>query len=71
MSEQENDKKETKRREVFTVIEKEGKKSYWQRLGTAFVNKDGSEKIILNGLPVNGELIVRDPKPEEPEEKQQ
>ena len=66
-----DEKKETKRRDVFTVIEKEGKKGYWQRLGTAFVNQDGSEKIILNGLPVNGELIVRDLKVEEPEAAQQ
>lgn len=65
MSDQQ-EKKEVKRRDVFTVIEVEGKKGYWQRLGSAFVNKDGSEKIILNGLPVNGELIIRDPKPEEP-----
>ncbi len=66
MSDQQSEKKEVKRRDVFTVIEVEGKKAYWQRLGSAFVNKDGSEKIILNGLPVNGELVIRDLKPEDP-----
>lgn len=36
------------------------KKTLWVRMGTAFVNKDNSINLYLNGLPVNGKLQVRD-----------
>ena len=48
-------------KEVYTVV-KNGEKALWIRIGVGFVNKDGSLNIILNALPVNGELNVRDPK---------
>ena len=49
-------------KEVFTIT-KDGDKSYFNRLGVAFVNKDGSLNVKLFGVPVNGELHIRDPKP--------
>lgn len=39
----------------------DGKKTLWTRIGTAFVNKDGSLNAILDALPVDGKLHIRDP----------
>lgn len=35
------------------------KKAYWQRVGVAFENRDGSRAVLLNALPLNGRLILR------------
>ena len=35
------------------------KKAYWQRVGMAFENRDGSRAVLLNALPLNGRLILR------------
>ena len=51
------------RKAVFTVIERidgESKRSFWVRIGAAFVNRDGSYTLKLDALPVNGMLHVRD-----------
>jgi hypothetical protein len=48
---------------VYTVIDRvdgEGKRSFWLRIGAAFVNRDGSFTVRLNALPVNGSLQIRD-----------
>jgi len=50
------------RKDVF-VIEKCGDKSYWTKIGVAFVNQDGPLNVKLVANPVNGELHIRDPKP--------
>lgn len=51
--------------EVYTVIEsrREGDRNYWHRVGSAWKNRDGSLSIKLNSLPMNGELIVKKPRP--------
>ncbi len=53
------------RKDVYTIIRngKEDNKDYWQRVGSAFVNKDGSLSVKLNANPINGELHIRDPRP--------
>ena len=57
---------DSKRREVWTVADRgEGRKGFWLRIGTAFENKDGSWSLVLDALPVNGKLIVRDERPRE------
>lgn len=57
------------RREVWTVCPRgEGKKDFWLRVGTAFENRDGSWSIVLDALPVNGKLIVRDEREREQRE---
>ena len=38
-------------------------KTFWNRIGSAFVNKDGSLNVVLNALPVDGRLHIRDAKP--------
>lgn len=54
------------RREVWTVCPRgEGKKDYWLRIGTAFENRDGSWSIVLDALPTNNKLIVREPREEQ------
>jgi hypothetical protein len=45
---------------VLTPYEGKDGKTHWQRLGSAFPNKDGSTNVYLNGLPTNGRLQIRD-----------
>ena len=51
-------KKVTTFKQVFTIVERNGK-NYWVRIGTAFTNKDGSETVYLDALPVNGRMQIR------------
>ena len=51
---------------VYTIVAKEGyEKDFWIRVGTAFENRDGSQTILLDALPVNGKLHIRDLKKKE------
>ena len=51
---------------VITKREVNGEeKSFWNRIGVAFRNKDGSYNIRLDALPVSGELHIREPKEDE------
>jgi hypothetical protein len=45
---------------VYTVVTREGGKSYWVRVGVGFYNTDGSLNLKLDAVPVNGTLQVRD-----------
>ena len=46
---------------VYVIIENEKlEKSFWKRVGTAFTNRDDSVNIILDALPLNGKLQVRE-----------
>lgn len=45
---------------VFTMIERDGEeKARWVRIGSGFINRDGSMNIYLDALPVNGKINVR------------
>lgn len=48
-----------KRLAVFSIRENKGG-SIWVRAGTAFVNKDGSLNLLLDVLPIDGKLHVRE-----------
>lgn len=48
-----------KRLAVFSIKAKEGG-SVWVRAGSAFVNKDGSLNVLLDVLPLDGKLHVRE-----------
>ena len=52
---------------VYTIIQKpqEEGKDFWQRVGVAFINRDGSMNVMLNALPVNGRLHIREPAQQE------
>jgi hypothetical protein len=47
---------------VFAITER-GDKSYWTRVGVAYVNRDGSLTLKLDALPISGTLQVRDEDP--------
>ncbi len=47
------------------VITERGGKSYFNRVGIAFVNSDGSLNVKLEAIPVSGELHIRDYVPRE------
>ena len=44
---------------VYVITERNDKK-YWNRVGVAFVNGDGSINVRLEALPVTGEMQIRD-----------
>jgi hypothetical protein len=50
---------------IVYVITERGGKSYWNRIGVAFVNKDGSINVKLEAAPVTGEMQIRDYVPRE------
>src|SRR3989304_6685823 len=58
---------ERKTLDVFTILPpyKEGGKSRWVRIGSAWVNRDRSMNIKLDALPLNGELQIRKHVPRE------
>ena len=41
-------------------IVKRGERSYWNRIGSAFKNHDGSYNILLNSLPIDGKVQIRE-----------
>jgi hypothetical protein len=45
---------------IVYVISERGQKSFWNRVGVAFVNSDGSINVKLDAVPVTGELQIRD-----------
>ena len=49
---------------VYVITERNDKK-YWNRVGVAFVNGDGSINVRLEALPVSGEMQIRDYVPRE------
>jgi hypothetical protein len=52
---------------VWTIVERAAAggvtKSYWTRVGVAFVNRDGSLNLHLDAIPISGKLQVRDAEP--------
>ena len=62
------EKHEAKRQAVFTTRQtKQG--TIWTRIGTAFTNKDNSLNVVLDSLPIDGRLHIREVKSEaKPEE---
>ena len=58
MEEQESKKATQPVRQVFTIIERDGK-NFWTRIGAAFTNRDGSETVLLDALPLNGRMQIR------------
>ena len=48
---------------VYTVVPKSDGKDVWLRLGAAFPNRDGSLSVVLDAIPVNGRLQIREMAP--------
>ena len=49
---------------AFNIVER-GEKSFWNRIGTAFLNRDGSYNIYLDALPRDGKVQIREIKDED------
>lgn len=47
------------RKIAFAMTERDDK-TYWTKVGSAFVNKDGSINVFLEALPVSGKIQIRD-----------
>jgi hypothetical protein len=47
------------RKKVLCPMERQGK-TYWMRIGSAFINNDGSTNVYLDAYPANGKLQIRD-----------
>ena len=47
-------------KDVYVIIEGKDGRDLWQKIGTAFENRDGSINIYLNCIPLSGKLHVRD-----------
>jgi hypothetical protein len=64
--ENQNIMEKSKMKIVYVITTREGKepggdaKKFWNRVGVAFVNSDGSLNVKLEALPVSGELQIRD-----------
>jgi hypothetical protein len=56
---------ETTKYKVAYVITERNEKTYWNRIGVAFTNKDGSINVKLDALPIGGTLQIRDYEPRE------
>ena len=59
-------------RNAFTVVDIDSQvkdqKARWTQIGVSFLNNDGSETLLLDALPVNGKIILFDPKKKQPTE---
>jgi hypothetical protein len=44
---------------AYNVVEKGGRR-YWNRVGSAFHNRDGSMNIYLDALPRDGKIQIRE-----------
>jgi hypothetical protein len=53
------------RLKVCYVIAQRGERKYWNRVGVAFLNSDGSINVKLESLPVAGDFQIRDYVPRE------
>jgi hypothetical protein len=46
---------------VYTIVDKPGgDRSFWTRVGAAWINRDQSINVQLDALPVNGKLQIRE-----------
>jgi hypothetical protein len=45
---------------IAYVITTRNGRNFWNRVGVAFVNNDGSINVKLEAMPVNGEIQIRD-----------
>jgi len=56
---------EQNKMKIAYVITQRKDKSFWNRIGVAFVNADGSINVKLEAVPVTGEIQIRDYHPKD------
>jgi hypothetical protein len=44
---------------AFNIVER-GEKKFWNRIGSAFKNRDGSYNIFLDAIPLGGKVQIRE-----------
>lgn len=54
----------TKMKIAYVIATRNGR-NFWNRVGVAFVNNDGSINVKLEAVPVSGEIQIRDYVPKE------
>lgn len=54
---------EQNKMKIAYVITQRKDKNFWNRVGVAFVNADGSINVKLEAVPVSGEIQIRDYQP--------
>lgn len=59
-------------KDVFTISDRESGqmtgKDRWTKVGIGFVNRDNSINVVLDALPINGRLQIRDRRPFKPQQ---
>jgi hypothetical protein len=45
-------------------------RSRWTQIGVSFLNRDGSETILLDALPTHARIVLQPPKRESPQAQQ-
>ena len=50
---------------VFALAPRQRGGTRWLRVGVAFINRDGSENIYLDAVPLSGKLQIREEKPKD------
>jgi hypothetical protein len=56
---------EASKMKIVYVISDRNNRKFWNRIGVAFVNSDGSVNVKLEAIPVSGEMQIRDYIPRE------
>jgi len=56
---------EQSKMKIAYVITQRKDRNFWNRVGVAFVNSDGSINVKLEAVPVSGEIQIRDYQPRE------
>jgi hypothetical protein len=50
---------------AYSVTQTSETKSRWSDIGVAFTNRDGSINVLLNALPLDGKIVLQQPKVKE------
>ena len=50
----------TRRKKVLCPLNGKNGKTYWMKIGSAWINNDGSTNVYLDALPSNNKLQIRD-----------
>ncbi len=54
-------KRELKKFEAWNIIErKPGEKAFWHKVGIGYLNRDGSINVLLDSIPLQGKVQLRE-----------
>lgn len=52
---------------AYTVVKREGTDDFWLPIGAAFPHADGGGyNVVLQALPIDGRIVLRVPKDDDP-----